>query len=461
MKKVFLSIFVVIVLVLILPVIGDRVIQNELDKRIDLVTSYGIEIKKNSEIIGYFTTKKHYEFLVKDADKFVKHYFKDFANAQMPPYLSAALGGVLIGVDFEYSNFPFSDVVEIDVYPLSLSTYMQKNIKTEDEEFYKYLDGVLASKGVLYHIVYNFSNEEFNGYLKNIDGDYTLKNGYKISLNILDAYFNGKGILIAPSRLNSTLKKFILEVTKGNSKFAISFEDISSSSSLENKKSFDNSVSLGRFKWYTKNVEFEDLEADFSSLNMHFSSNTKDEKAFLSLVSSFKTFDFQQKYDALGAYGFKCNASLKELDKESLQNLKILFSRAEAQQGKKINDEIEQNLKTLLSKGLVFKIDEFSLDKFTLNKKSAVKGFEFTMNLVLKVDGDFFLKLKNNLDELINDVTVDAKLRVSKEMILMIDDSATTEDMIKKYGKMDGDDVIYDIKFKQGVFSVNTKRVNY
>ena len=62
MKKSLLLIIIVVIVVSLLPFLGNKIVQNELDNNIETLTSYGVEVKKDSEESSYLSTKKHYEF---------------------------------------------------------------------------------------------------------------------------------------------------------------------------------------------------------------------------------------------------------------------------------------------------------------------------------------------------------------------------------------------------------------
>ncbi|MCD6190515.1 MAG: hypothetical protein J7K14_03115 [Sulfurimonas sp.] len=120
LKKFIIFIVVAVILAAALPIIGNKLVQNRLEDRLTTLSSYGLEVSKAETESSYLSTKKHFEFLLRDADKFVE-YLNKYSDQQIPPYVNAAFEGVLIGADVEYSNIPMSKAVSVDIYPLSLS----------------------------------------------------------------------------------------------------------------------------------------------------------------------------------------------------------------------------------------------------------------------------------------------------------------------------------------------------
>ena len=164
MKKFIIFIVVAILLAAALPIIGNKLVENSIEDRLTTLGSYGLEVSKAETTSSYLNTKKHFEFLLRDGDKFIE-YLNKYSDQQIPPYVNAAFEGVLIGADVEYSNIPLSRALTVDIYPLSLSKNMMSSIKENDLDFYNYFEKFLHSKGVLYHINYNIVSEDFDGFL--------------------------------------------------------------------------------------------------------------------------------------------------------------------------------------------------------------------------------------------------------------------------------------------------------
>ena len=67
MKKIGIFILVAVLVAAALPIIGNKLIENSLDDRLTTLSSYGLEVSKAETDSSYLSTKKHFEFLLKDS----------------------------------------------------------------------------------------------------------------------------------------------------------------------------------------------------------------------------------------------------------------------------------------------------------------------------------------------------------------------------------------------------------
>ena len=199
-KKIIIILFVIVSLIALIPIVGNSLVKDALDKKLDNLESQGINILKNEEDISYLETSRHYEFVVSDTQKFLE-YLQKYSREQLPPYTNALVGGTIVGMDLQYSNIPFSKAVSVDIYPLSLSDEVMIELKENDEKFAEYIKYFLFKKGLLYHIDYNIVTQYFDGYIKDVHENYTLENNAKVIVEIINTKFKGNGDLIAPASL--------------------------------------------------------------------------------------------------------------------------------------------------------------------------------------------------------------------------------------------------------------------
>jgi len=152
MKKLPLILIVIILIAIaILPIIGNKFMQNRVQDEITLLSSHGLKVEKLDTKESYLNTKKHFEFILENSSDMIKllnHYTKYQGHA----YNDKLFNGFKIGVDVEYSNIPFTKTINFDIYPLAMSKLMEQNMKTEDVKFYEYMAKFLANKGILYHV---------------------------------------------------------------------------------------------------------------------------------------------------------------------------------------------------------------------------------------------------------------------------------------------------------------------
>jgi len=456
MKKLFLFIAVLALLLILLPLVGNKVAQNELNNRVEVLESYGVKISQDNKKSNFFTTNKHYTLLVEDEIKFVK-YLQQFSDNQLPPYTKAMLRGVLVGADVSYSNFPFSDKVSIDIYPLSFSKETMQSIEYKNKSFYLYLKTLLNKKALLYHINYNIVSTSFDGYIKNIDEHYSLEKNSKISVKISDAIFEGEGAIIAPSVLKSTIKDLTFTATSSNEEFNLSLHDFKTTSNFQSQSTYATTLKLKDFKWSIKGTRKSDVSIKGSNIYIDTSSNIQSKKAQLYLKSSFENLNIKTSVASFGANNFNSVFTLKEIDKQSFEDLRVLIALSKVQKSKYMQDMIAKQSIMLLSKGVVFEVGDFSLESFTLKNHKNIKGFKTTAKLVLAQDNSFAKRTNIPIDKILKDITLDAKLHFSKDMMHIIYKEVPLSNILKSFGKEQNDEFLFNIKFKNSHLSINDK----
>jgi len=315
MKKITIFILVVVLVLAALPIVGNKLIENAIDDRLTTLSSYGLEISEAQTDSSYLTTQKHFKFLLKDSQKLIA-YLNQYSDKQIPPYVDAMFEGVLIGADVEYSNFPLTKDIIINIYPLSLSQKMMQDMKADDLNFHDYLEKFLHSQGILYHINYNIMSEDFKGNMKDIKESYTLKDGTILSLNLLNATYSGNGELIAPNTLISNIEKINLVVENREEKLTFILDDFSSSSVFESQSTY---ITGGDLKKIQLSIDAVDANLFFnaSDIKVNFSSNSQGEKTELNSRSSLSALSIQSDKIDFVIKDFIYDMAMIGLDKDS------------------------------------------------------------------------------------------------------------------------------------------------
>ncbi|OIP53245.1 MAG: hypothetical protein AUK54_09470 [Helicobacteraceae bacterium CG2_30_36_10] len=456
MKKILAFLAIVVVAIALLPMLGNKLAQNELDNRIEVLVSYGVEVSNSTIQESYLNTKKHYEFLVKDTEKFMK-YLSQFSDAQLPPYVHAMVDGILVGVDVTYSNFPINDGVYVDIYPLSLSKKMMQDLEKNDLNFYRYIKNLLQNKGVLYHINYNVVNNSFNGYIKDIKEAYVLEDNSKVRVELLNASYEGNGILMAPQRLATKIDSIKLSVINANEEVNVVLKEFSSSSNFESQSTYASGAKLKEIEFSVKGTGTEDAVIKTNDLHINISSNTQADKAEYNMKTSFKELNIIAKASALQATDFNCDIFLTNVDKQSMQNLRVLLSEAKGSVSPELEEKIQKSVVNIISKGLTLTIADLSLAEIALQNAQKVKGFSLKAKLDLKEDADVAQKIQNAPLMLIQNINLDAKFKFSKALFALINEQAPVSVFANAYAKEEGKELVFDINFTQGELRVNGK----
>ena len=456
MKKFVIFIAVVVLVLAALPIIGNKLVENSLDDRLTTLSSYGLEVSKAETESSYLSTKKHFEFLLRDAEKFVA-YLNKYSDQQIPPYVNAAFEGVLIGADVEYSNFPLSKAVTVDIYPLALSENMMSSVKEDDLNFHNYLEKFLHSKGILYHINYNIISEDFDGFVQDIKERYTLKDGTKMSLNLLNATFSGNGELIAPNTLISNVDTINLDIDNVKTKVTFNLDNFSSSSSFESKSTYISSGDLKNFKLVVSALT-ENLLFEATDVKVNFSSNTQGDRAELNAKSSLKTMSIQSEKIDVVMKDFAYDIAMNGLDKDSLEELRVKMSRMKtASASSDLQKEIQDSMIQLLSHGLELDIAKLSLENITLNKTENLEGFDIKSKFIVKEDKDLATKIALSPLLVSQNVDMTINIKLSKPLYSKLNSAVPMTSMANSFAKENGNSVLFDITFINGEFRVNDK----
>ncbi|MBU0719807.1 YdgA family protein [bacterium] len=456
MKKFLIISILIILFIALLPLVGNKIVEDELKNRIELLTSYGVKVQNSATDSNYFSTKRHYEFLLSDAEKFME-YLNQYSDTQLPPYVNAMLHGTVIGIDIHYSNFPLSDSVSVDIYPLSLSSEIAQNIKKSDFGFYNYLKTLLESKGVLYHIDYNILNREFNGYIKDIKEGHLLEDNSKITLNISKALYDGEGALIAPTKLNASADLLGFKVEKPKELFSADLKGFRSSSIFESETTYASSIMISDIEFLVKESSFRDTLLQAKNIKVNLSSNTQGAKAEFYAKSSFEDFKLQTDSAKIRASDFNYDISLSEVDKDSFEELRILMAKAKTNSTDELQAKMEQSIYKIMSKGVIVTLADFSVEKIGAEDKEAMKGFSIKANIILAEDANMTKNIRKSPLLLAKNLTVDAKIKISKEIFAFVNEKAPMSSLAKMYAKEEGEVLVFDIKYDKGELNINGK----
>lgn len=453
MKKSILAVVILLFIITSLPIIGNTFIKNTIDERVVELKSFGLQTTKDETHATYLNTSRHFEFIIKDSKNFLNH-LKQYSDKQIPSYVNAMIEGVVIGADVKYSNLPFAKAFEIEIYPINLSPQMNKKLKDDDMNFYAYVENLLNDKALMYHIEYNLLNDDFKGYIRDIQTNYTQLNGTKFILTLEKANFKGQGELLAPKELNSKIKKLHFEVSQDTQVLNIFLNEFKSSSNFESVNTYLTSVDIETIVM-TLQGSNDDINIRMKKLRANASSNEQGITTQLNSKTSIKSLELHSNQVDLNIEKLNFDIALSELDKKEY----LAFTQLTSQNNKS-SLEVQESLLKLLSKGVVLEIADFSIAKFSKNSEKTIKGFELKSNLTLKEDKDLAKKMKRSPFMIIPDISFLSELKISKELYVELQKTSGMLSRFKGYEKEDGDDYIFVLEFIDGKASVNGRSLN-
>jgi hypothetical protein len=457
MKKSLIAVATLLVIIALLPILGNSVIQKTIDERVSTFTSYGIETTKNEIHSSYLHSSRHFEFLLKDSKKFVK-YLSQYSEQQIPPYVDALFDGVLIGADVEYSNLPFAKAVKMELYPVALSVDVAERLKVEDIELYNYVENLFSSKAILYHINYNFLNDDFDGYLKDIDENYITKDDVNIKLLLQKASFSGNGKLLAPQRLSSKLKKLVVHVSKGTKEVQVSLKKFSTKSNFESQSTYLSSADVKSILVVVQGTQ-SDLRMQVDKARVNVSVDSLGETSALNSKTTVENFSIKSDRLSLDLKKLNMDVVLSELNKLDFERVQLLMSKLQLAKSSKDELELEQTVLKLISSGFVFNIADFSIKSLIMNNRD-FQGFKVTSTLTLKEDKALAQKIQQSPLFVLQDIKLDTNIKISKMIYGLLVQNQGMLANLHTYAKEIGDSYLFDIKFADSKVSINGKALN-
>ncbi len=458
MKKVLIALAIILAIFLAIPLVGNKVIDETLNDRIELLSSYGLEVKKSHTDTGYLSTKKHYIFVVNDSKKFIG-YLNQFSDTQLPPYVDALIDGAQVGLDVKYSNIPIQDKVSIDIYPNELSKKIAKDLMVDDVEFYRYIDALLKNKAIVYHINYDVFNNDFDGYIKNIDESHTLQDASILSLKLQEAKFQGYGMLIAPESLSTNIQEFALSIQADNENVHIQVNDFVSSSVFESKTTYASTGKFGKIIWSIKDTQKTDIALNMDNVAFDFSSNTQSVKADFFAKLSFDSMDVKTSLTKIKTKKFNYDIALRGVSKDSYEKLVQVIAEAKLNTTLKLEAQLEEVGYELIGRGMVLEVADLSIKEITTAKTKNLGGMSLKSKIVIKQDNDLAKKVKTNPIALIKLMDIDLLFTMSKNMYEKIALASPVLMMAQNFAKEEKELIIFDIKLKDTKLSVNGKEI--
>ena len=457
MKKILLIVSILLLIIASLPFVGNKLIESQLNEKISIITSHGVEVKKETTQAKYLSTKKHYELVVKDSDKFVE-YISNISNTQFPQSTNSILDGTTLAIDLKYDNIPVNDEISIDIYPLALSTKAIEKIKKDDIKFANYLESFLKKGGLFYHIDYSMVAKSFKGYIKDIDEKHTFKLGSKVAFKLKESTFSGSGIPIAPDSLKSNTELIYLSVRNDTNEVIANIKDISLLSSLESRTTGSSDIKTKLFNLEIDDVKTGKTKLVFENFISNFSSNTESKKAIVSSFSSLDNLSLMTSKQQVDISKVNYDIKVKNIDKDSFEELVKLFQTTKYQDEDTISLKAKKIIQKLLLRGFDFKVSDLSVKDMVINKTKNLETSKLGANIVFEPNNISNIDL-SNAAKMLEKLKIDLFLDISNPMFTALSNSYPILSLARGYAKEKASSLVYDIKMLNGSISVNDKKI--
>ncbi len=456
MKKIYIIILVVLLSIAIMPIVGNKIAQDKLNESITLLESKGIEIKKSLSDSGYLKTTKHYKILLKDSKVFLD-YLGSTSNPQYSNFSKIYLDGASIGIDLTYSNFPFASTLKIDIYILSFSEEIMSLLEKNEKEFYTKLNKFLKDKKMFYHIKYDLSTNKFNGFMKDIDANFILKDNSSITYISSDINFEGEGNLLNPNNIKLNAKEILLRLSGKDGEFEFSLKNFLSTRSLKSKNSFESSVSIDDLSMRLNSTLRKEISVNMSKIRTELSSSYKNTKLELSMQNSFDNFSIKSKNLNAELSNFNNDLVLKNINKAKYEKLIQILSTVKSNY-KTNKAQVEDSILEFIASGLIIDMKDISVKSLILNNEK-FDGFSIRSRIDIKKDNDFRYKMNNDKEALLKNIDLNSSIKISKSIFNQISKDAPIVLFTKSYAKEEQENLVYNILFSNTLLEINGKKI--
>jgi hypothetical protein len=457
MKKIFIVIAVIFVGIAILPFIGNKVVQETVQSRLETLNKYGLTSQLIKKEKGYFQTHLLYHVIVNDEKKFV-HYLQQFSSKQLPPYTQSLLEGVTFAIDLEYNNIPLSDKLHVELYPIALSENTMQKLKQNQPKVYAFVTKILNNKELLYHIDYNVVNAEFDGYMKDFHEQLDLDTKEHLVVSFSGLRADGKGVLLAPERLHTSLKEFSLDVASHNDALVLRGNNITSTTNFASDTTYISSLHVGALQIDLKE-NTQKMQARIENFAVSVSSDTQKKEAQLFVKTHLQHFGFSNVTGEYVLDGFNYDMSIDNMHKENYIKLHKMFETNTQDWDGEKQQQLQKTLQNLLANGLHVKVADFSLKQFAFPNSKDIQGFR--SNLDMKLAQDLSMLNAEDVDakRFTKNITLTSFIELSKPFYSVLNQLYPLDQIVAKYKKEKGDSIIFDIQFKDNLLYINKKQV--
>ncbi|SFV62275.1 hypothetical protein MNB_SM-5-870 [hydrothermal vent metagenome] len=458
MKKIsIVFITILLLIVAILPVIGNRFMQNRVNDALMQANAYGLKLQSMKTDATYLDTKKHLEFVIEDATEFIG-YINSHAHKQLPTLTASKLNGTLIGLDVAYSNIPFTKSIQLDIYPLKLSKTLQDSLESEDVHFYNKLSAFLAAKGVLCHIDYNLLNSQFKGSLKDIDERYKLHNGSDVTLQLLGTKFRGEGDLLSAKSFHSQIKTVRLEATKQREYALLALENFQAKNSFLSFENYSSAVALQKIQFLIDGTK-KDVNISVSNFKTSSDALTKKERVTIDAKTAFDALNISAKKVALAVKKFHSDISVKGLAQKPFEAISTILNKTTNIKAMANKKEMQEAMLNLLAKGLQITIKDISVADVVIDKNEHYGASKLNLDMVVNADENLSKKVKIAPMELLADLKLDANTSVSQRVYDKLVQSVPMASLLSLYAKKEQKDVVFNLQVHNSKIYLNGKQI--
>jgi hypothetical protein len=261
---------------------------------------------------------------------------------------------------------------------------------------------------------------------------------------------------MTPTRLTSEVKKIDLEMKNDQATLLFHLLDLGGSSNFESHGTYLSSINLQSFD-ISVDTPRDNLLLKASDLKVNLSANDQLKKSEFNAKSTLEHLEIESKDITFEMEKLSYDVAVNGLDKMILERLRVLLNKANIQPSPALNKQILDESTQLLAKGLQLNVADLSFKTLTVNNIQHLGGLEMKMDLNIKEDPNLVAKLQLSPLLLAQNIDMVLKLKLSQSIYKNLTAGSRMAVAANSYAKIDGDNVIFDIVFKDGKLKMNGK----
>ena len=352
------------------------------------------------------------------------------------------LTGVQIGTDVTY----LKDMITLEVYPLTLPTYLTTAFTTEnDKKVLAQLTDMIKKKTFLMHVDIIHSTTTFEGYIKDINEQ--IEGEKEVKLILQGLRFSGDikhEKIVKYTQAFETLHLYMSDMLNRT------ISGYQSHYALTGTTAYD----------YMTDYSIEKIEIDeeaegallAETIVLHSTSTVKDGLATEMLKTKINNLELLFEKEKFAMHALNMDMHISNIDVNTLGKLQKIDPNKEK--------EFNAQLETLASDKIHLEIPMLSVDKVTLHGKEM---YGFTLNATLELDEslDIYrlgMKPKHALEQIDGDI----HLSFSKEILTKLkEDPEFMIGYMMYRPKRSEEQRIYDINIMDGSVKINGKLLEF
>lgn len=352
------------------------------------------------------------------------------------------LTGVQLGADVAY----LKDMIALELYPLTLPTYLTTDFTTEnDKKVLAQLKDMIKKKTFLMHIDIVHSTTTFKGYIKDINE--RAEGEKEIKLVLQGLHFSGD---IKKDKIVEYMQRFDTFHLYMSDELNRTISGYQRHYKITGTTAYD----------YTTDYSIEKIQIDeeaegallADTIALHSTSTVKDGLATETLKAKIQNLELLFEKEKFAMQALNMDMNLSNIDVDTLEKLQKTDPNKEK--------EFDAQLETPVSNKMHLEIPMFSVEKVTFHGKEM---YGFTLTATLDIDESLNIyRLGMKPKHALHQIEGDIHLSMSKEILTMLKkDPEFMIGYMMYRPKRSQDQRIYNINIMDGSVKINDKPLEF